>query len=212
MTIAFEPIDPDAAFVDLSIVRRSASTASVRSRSRPMDRLVRVALPPLDPGPYTVSYQVVSAVDGHATIGRYAFLVDPTGAAAPPTTPPTASSPSVDALTVTARWIGLLGLLVAFGSLVGWWRGRPCPGRLPPIGVGPPWALFAGASAAAAIGVIGYPGCRLARSSTRSGRRPLDSPSTWPEPSVGARSQSRCASPCCRDRRCRRRDPVRRQP
>ena len=132
VTIAFsEPIDPGAAFVDLldrSQVRVDGLGAVTVEAD---DRLVRVALPPLEPGPYSVSYQVVSAVDGHATTGRYAFLVDPTGAAAQaPTTPPTASSPSVDALTVTARWIGLLGLLVAFGSLVGWWRGRPVA-RLP---------------------------------------------------------------------------------
>jgi copper transport protein len=158
VTIAFsEPIDPEAAFLDL-LDRSQNRVHGVGPVSVVADgRLVRVELPPLEPGPYTVSYQVVSAVDGHATTGSYVFLVDPTGAAAPPTRPPTASSPSVDPLSVGARWIGLVGLLVALGSLVAWWRGRPVlVGRLTRAAAGPPWILVAGASSVAAIGVIGY--------------------------------------------------------
>ena len=158
VTIAFsEPIDPEAAFVDL-VDRSQNRVAGVGPVAVEADgRLVRVELPPLDPGPYTVSYQVVSAVDGHATIGSYAFLVDPTGAAAPPTQPQTASSPSVDPVTVGARWVGLIGLLVALGSLVAWWRGRAVlADRLPPTATGPPWGLVAGVSAVGAIGVVGY--------------------------------------------------------
>ena len=55
-----------------------------------------IELPPLDPGIYTVSYQVVSTVDGHATEGLFAFVIDPTGAEAPPTGEPVSSTPSVD--------------------------------------------------------------------------------------------------------------------
>ena len=77
--------------------------------------LARVDLPSLEPGVYTVSYQVVSTVDGHATAGIFAFVIDPTGAQAPPTSPPTSSSPSVDAWTVAARWLALLTALVGLG-------------------------------------------------------------------------------------------------
>ena len=45
--------------------------------------VARVDLPSLEPGVYTVSYQVVSTVDGHATAGIFAFVIDPTGAQAP---------------------------------------------------------------------------------------------------------------------------------
>lgn len=146
-----EPIDPATSFVD--ILDPSQREVEVLGPVEVTDDglAARVNLPTLEPGVYTVSYQVVSTVDGHATTGRYAFLVDPTGAAAPPATPPAASSPSVDGLTVGARWVGLLGFLIGFGSLVAWWRagGARAVGR-------PPWALVGAAAAAGAIGLAAY--------------------------------------------------------
>jgi copper transport protein len=157
ITIAFsEPIDSDAAIIDL-LDRSEARIGGVGPVEVEADgRLARAPLPPLDPGTYTVSYQVISAVDGHATTGRYAFLVDPTGAGAPPTTPVTATSPSVDALTVAARWLALVGLVVAAGSLIGWWRARPVLAADLPGGTGPTWRLVAASAAVAAVGVAGY--------------------------------------------------------
>jgi copper transport protein len=153
ITIAFsEPIDGENAFVDLidPSLRRVDGVGAVSVEAA--GRLVRMTLPPLDPGIYTVTYQVVSTVDGHATTGSFAFRIDPTGAAAPPTTPATATSPSVDGLTIAARWVALAALLVAFGSLVGWWQVRR-----PALDVGPPpWRLVGWTAILAAVGVASY--------------------------------------------------------
>ena len=153
VTIAFsEPIDADNAFLDLidSSQRRvdGIGPASVEADGR----VVRSELPPLEPGIYTVSYQVVSTVDGHATTGSFAFRIDPTGAAAPPTTPATATSPSVDGLTIAARWIALASLLVALGSILSWWQLRRPTLELG----GPPWRLVGAAALSAAVGVAAY--------------------------------------------------------
>ena len=125
LTISFsEPIDAGRAFVDLldAAQRRLSGVGPVIVSDD--GRTLSVALPALTAGVVTVTYQVVSAVDGHATAGRFAFLVDPTGAAAPPVEPPSATSPSVDGSTVAARWVALIGLLAAFGGTVVRWRER----------------------------------------------------------------------------------------
>ena len=153
VTIAFsEPVDAGNAFIDLLDASqvRVAGVGPVRVEAD--GRLARAALPPLEPGVYTVSYQVVSTVDGHATTGQFSFRVDPTGAAAPPAAPITTTSPSVDALTIVARWIALVALLVAFGSIVGWWNVRR---QLRDVGP-PPWRLVAVAALAGSAGVVAY--------------------------------------------------------
>jgi copper transport protein len=153
VTIAFsEAVDPGTAFIDL-LDHDQLRVEGVGPVELDADgRLARAALPPLEPGSYTVAYQVVSTVDGHATTGSFVFLVDPTGAAAPPVTPLTTTSPSVDALTIGARWVALAALLLALGSIVGWWRARDLPGGVGP----PPWGLIGSAAAAGAIGTWAY--------------------------------------------------------
>ena len=150
-----EPIDPDNAFVDV-IDSGQHSLDIGPAEVSPDGREARVTLPELEPGVYTVTYQVVSIVDGHATTGLYAFLVDPTGAAPPPTDTSASSSPSVDPLTIAARWAGLAAALVAMGSMLLW----SLSGRSVLLGRSlqdqPPWALVAMASGASAIGLIAY--------------------------------------------------------
>lgn len=148
-----EPIDPDLAFVDL-LDARQARVAGVGPVNVAADGgTVRLGLPDLEHGVYTVTYQVVSTVDGHATAGAFAFVVDPTGAEAPPAAPPQASAPAVDVPAIGVRWIGLLGGLLALGSLVAWWRGR---GLLPEGAAGPPWILVAVAAGLAYAGLAAY--------------------------------------------------------
>ena len=152
LSIVFsEAIDPERAFVDLldASQRRVRGVGPVEVSAD--GRSVSVSLPDLDAGVVTVSYQVVSTVDGHATAGRFAFLVDPTGAAAPPVEPPTTTSPSVDASTVGARWVALVGLLVAFGGAVVRWRHRPHVRRRGAVDI-----LVVGASLLGAAGVVTY--------------------------------------------------------
>ena len=68
----------------------------------------------LDRGVYTVSWRVVSAVDGHATAGAYSFGVrtSPTPAAAAAQSTNPVSSP----LEMLARWVLLAGLVVLLGA------------------------------------------------------------------------------------------------
>ncbi len=153
-----EPIDPDSALIELL----DSQLRAVDGVGEPMvaDGGVRaeVALPPLEPGIYTVSYQVVSTVDGHATEGLFAFVVDPTGAEAPPSIAPTSSSPSVDGWAVGARWLALLAALTGLGSLITWWHsGRSALAALAPSADRrPPWALVAGGGFVTAIGLAAY--------------------------------------------------------
>jgi copper transport protein len=71
-----------------------------------------VAVRPLGAGVYTVRWRVVSAVDGHASAGAYAFgvRVSPGGAA-------TASAPAATSrFEMAARWVLLAGLVALLGA------------------------------------------------------------------------------------------------
>lgn len=153
ITISFsEPIDPGTAFIDLLDASEVRVSGVGPVRVAADGRVARAGVPDLGPGIYAVAYQVVSTVDGHATTGRFAFRIDPTGAAAPPTVPVTSTSPSVGILTIAARWVALLALLVALGAVIGWWNVRR-----PGTDVGPPpGRLIGGAALAAAAGVVAY--------------------------------------------------------
>jgi copper transport protein len=148
-----EPIDPELAFVDLLDAARRPLSGLSPVVVTDEGRTLRVDLPELDAGAYTVSYQVVSTVDGHATTGSFAFAIDPTGAEAPPAAVPEARAPAVDAGAIAMRWVGLLGALVALGSLLLWWRSRRL---LPPGASGPPWPFVAAAATLAYAGIAGY--------------------------------------------------------
>jgi copper transport protein len=151
-----EPVDPASVSIELldTLGRPRAGLGPARVAADGLT--VETTLPGLESGVFTVSYQVVSSVDGHATAGVYAFLIDPTGAAPPPADSASASSPSVDGFTIAARLLALAALLVAFGSML-LWRGagrRTLAGR--GLDPGPPWTLVGAASLAGAIGVVAY--------------------------------------------------------
>lgn len=80
----------------------------------PLSLTVRVRR--LGHGVYTVTWRVVSAVDGHATAGAYAFGVgiSPTGAA----TPASSTIPVASRLEMLGRWILLVGLVALLGAAV----------------------------------------------------------------------------------------------
>ena len=148
-----EPVDPELVFVDLLDAQRQPIEGLEAVEVAPDGRVANVALPDLVDGVYTVSYQVVSTVDGHATTGSFAFVIDPTGTQVPPSTDPAATTPAVDARAVAARWIGLTGALAALGTLLVWFRSRH---HLQSVGAHPPWLLVAMAAALAFVGVAGY--------------------------------------------------------
>jgi len=153
-----EPIDAAIATVELldAQLRPLAGVGAVRVEEA--GTVLEIGLPTLEPGTYSVSYQVVSTVDGHATSGMFAFVVDPTGAQAPPAAPPTSSTPSVDGWTVAARWLALVAALVALGTVVSWWQaGRATLASLPPSADRrPPWRLILVASVGMVTGLVLY--------------------------------------------------------
>ena len=75
---------------------------------------IEVPVRPLQRGVYTVDWRIVSAVDGHATAGAYAFGVG----VAPPevNASPGSSEPTVSRLELVARWLFLAGLVVLLGA------------------------------------------------------------------------------------------------
>jgi copper transport protein len=119
-------------------------------------RIVAINLPPLDPGVYTVSYRVTSAVDGHVTTGSWAFLIDPTGTLPPPQVATQSGSPSGDAPTVIARWVALAGGLGLLGLPLFWIvSARPALARRS-VAIFAPWGAIALAAALAFAGLASY--------------------------------------------------------
>ncbi len=150
-----EPVDATTAFVE--VVDAQDSPVDLGGLSIADGGTATADLPELAPGIYTVSYRVASTVDGHVTEGEYAFLVDPTGAAPPPADTARESSPSVNALSVMARWIALAGLLVALGGLVIWASsGRAALAGLPEHERRPPWVLVGVAATLGGVGTLAY--------------------------------------------------------
>ena len=153
-----EPIDPGAVFVDLLDTQLTAVDDVGPIEVAGEGTVAIASLPPLEPGVYTVSYQVISTVDGHATTGVFAFAVDPSGAQAPPTSVPTSTSPSLDPWAIGFRWLALAAALVALGSLVTWWHaGRPVLADLvPDVDRRPPWRVVGLAAGGTVLGLVVY--------------------------------------------------------
>src|SRR3954453_14258477 len=74
-------------------------------------------VPTLPRGLYTVDWRVVSAIDGHASLGKFVFgvgVTPPKGATVATAT----SKPATSKLELLARWILLSGLVLLLGSAV----------------------------------------------------------------------------------------------
>jgi copper transport protein len=84
-------------------------------------RTVAVGLQAIGPGIYTVAWSVISAVDGHFSAGSFAFAVqNPDGTLPGPLPaggPATVDAP-VSPLEVVVRYLGFIGLALAFGASV----------------------------------------------------------------------------------------------
>ena len=153
-----EPIDPGNGSIELLDAQLRSVENVGPLRVAEENAVASVELPALEAGIYTVSYQVFSSVDGHASQGQFAFAVDPTGAEAPPTSPPASSSPSVDGWSVAARWLALVSALVGFGSLAMWWQAaHPALRSVAPTSDRrPPWRVVGASSAGVVIGLLLY--------------------------------------------------------
>jgi copper transport protein len=71
-----------------------------------------VRVRPLGTGIYTVNWRVVSAIDGHATAGSYAFGVR----MSPEAGTTRATAPALSRLEVAGRWILIVGLIALLGA------------------------------------------------------------------------------------------------
>jgi copper transport protein len=158
LTLTFtEPIDLASARISL-LDERQAEVAGLGAISvDAAGTTATVPLPSLEPGVYTVSYQVTSATDGHVTAGIFAFLVDPTGTQPPPTLPSSTSSPASGPDVVAARWLALVSTLGLLGMSLFWLvSARPALAKADETSLAPPWGLLTLLAAGAAGGLVLY--------------------------------------------------------
>jgi len=73
---------------------------------------ISVTVRPLATGVYTVTWRIVSAVDGHATAGAYTFGVR----ASPTAAPIRLETAGFSAIEASARWIFACGLVLLLGA------------------------------------------------------------------------------------------------
>lgn len=108
---------PEPRFADVQLLNRDGQTlvnVGKPSQDPSDDKLLHVALPAIGPGIYTVTWRVISAVDGHATAGAFAFVIGrdqvPTGGIKPSiaATAPADSNPTPEG--VVTRWLTYLAM------------------------------------------------------------------------------------------------------
>jgi len=158
LTLTFtEPIDLASARIALLDSRRAAVAGLGAIGVNAAGTTATVPLPVLDPGTYTVSYQVTSATDGHVTAGIFAFLVDPTGTQPAPTLPSEATSPSSTPEVVAARWLALASTLALLGVALFWLvSARPALAKATNVNLAAPWGVLALLAVGAAGGLALY--------------------------------------------------------
>jgi copper transport protein len=113
---------PEPSLSEIRVLDASGNPVPVESPAPTAGdrRSLTVPLPSLDHGAYTVSWRVVSAVDGHATAGALTF-----GVGVAPTEPGHGDmdaavhvSPPTSPVEVAGRWALLAGLVVLVGGAV----------------------------------------------------------------------------------------------
>jgi len=99
-------------FSSISVLNEAGQTVTNGSLKLTNPERTRLAtfLPTLSPGAYTVSWNVVSAADGHATSGSYGF-----GVGVVPVSQTSSELPAVTIAGVASRWLGLTGQILLLG-------------------------------------------------------------------------------------------------
>jgi copper transport protein len=112
VVLAFnEPIDET--FSRVEILNTDGSVVAGSAQVSAGGRRLRVVLPPLPQGVYTVRWRVLSAVDGHVTSGAFVFAVGE--GQQPEAIPRTGERPGP--FLVAARWLTLLAGLLLSGAV-----------------------------------------------------------------------------------------------
>jgi copper transport protein len=120
---------PEAALSEIHVIDRSGIVYDVGRPSLAADdpMSLTIAVRPLPTGVYTVNWRVVSAIDGHAAAGAYAFGVRQS----PGAIGASRAAVRIPPLEVLARWLLNAGLVMligaAFGYLAGFARRRAVP-------------------------------------------------------------------------------------
>jgi copper transport protein len=152
-----EPIDLASSSVTLLDTQQAEVAGQGELSVDAAGTSAEVGLPELEPGTYTVSYQVTSATDGHVTSGLFAFLVDPSGTQPPPPQASQTASLSSGLDVIAARWLALLATLAAAGILLFWAASaRPVLRVEHPAAAAAPWGAIALAAALALAGLVAY--------------------------------------------------------
>lgn len=117
VTIWFtEPLEPQLS----EIVVFNAAGEQVDNGDTQVDEadptVMRVTLPPLPEGSYTVSWKNVSTVDGHPVSGSYVFSVGE-ATAGPAATTVAAEDTPLPTVEAVVRWLVLVGILAVAGGL-----------------------------------------------------------------------------------------------
>ena len=114
IAIAFnEPVVPQ--FSRISVLSQAGDEVEVGELTAVTseNRSLSVTLPELNDGAYLVSWQVLSAVDGHTTSGTYSFGVGVEALSAVGNDVTITAQLSV--LSASARWLTLLGVTLMMG-------------------------------------------------------------------------------------------------
>jgi copper transport protein len=150
-----EPIDPQSATVSLLDIRQTVIPRVGPLGVDAAGTTATVPLPDLQPGTYTVSYQVTSAVDGHSTSGIFAFLIDPTGTQPAPSVRTSSTSLSSGPDVIAARWVGLAATLGLAGILIFWlFSARPALRSSGVADLPAPWGPISIAALFALLGIM----------------------------------------------------------
>ena len=110
-----EPAEPSLSDLRITDVRGNSIQVGRPGRVPDDPRALTVRVTRLDRGVYIVNWRIVSAVDGHATTGSFAFGVqtNPRGSRST-----SSSSSPVSWMEVSARWLFTGGLVLLMGAAV----------------------------------------------------------------------------------------------
>ena len=127
-----EPIVPELSRIDLLTQAGQRIEAGALVSGDEENSSLVLPLPPLENGSYLVSWQVLSAVDGHTTTGTYSFGIGVASLAG--VVGNTETAVQLDPLSATARWLSLSAIVLLLGLFlfrpVLWLPARPA-GPLP---------------------------------------------------------------------------------